>query len=102
MAFLERNLEQLTVVQKQVGAVPECRVSRGEGEAPLHFNRHFPNLAGGPKHRAQEGSWYRGTETVGEERTNPELGGSPARRRPSIGCPELEVRSSVERCPGAS
>lgn len=104
MAFLERNLEQLTLVQKQVGVDPLRRVSMDE--ARLHFILTHaiksPNLAGGPKHRAEEGSWDRGTKTIGEERANPELGSPPARRRPTTGCAELEVRSTAERCTGAS
>ena len=59
MAFLERNLEQLTLVQKQVG-----RVSTG---APIEHANRSCTLACRPELCPQEGSGHRRAQAAGEE-----------------------------------
>lgn len=50
MAFLERNLEQLTLVQKQVRRI--------QYNYPRFMSNECLFLAGRPEYRVEEGGWH--------------------------------------------
>lgn len=57
MAFLERNLEQLTLVQKQVRRIQYSH--------PRFMSNECLFLAGRPEYRVEEGGWHCRAEAVG-------------------------------------
>ena len=77
MAFLERNLEQLTLVQKQVRAAYGLFVISTKAK----HGSLFVCLARGSKLGLEERSRHCGAETSSEEREDTKLGSTPTRRR---------------------
>lgn len=70
MAFLERNLEQLTLVQKQVSRfLVRWQQWRWSGPDTDPLSR-FLHVACRSEHGVEEGSRYRRTEAVGKERAD--------------------------------
>lgn len=99
MAFLERNLDQLALVQKQVSRSPAVRNRVGRTVADIAFFT-FAWTARRPEHVTQEGSRYRRTQAPGSQRADHEPRAAPAGRRPSTGPAERQVRAAVNRHEG--
>ena len=108
MAFLERNLEQLTLVQKQVRSfLVKWQQWGGVSATILTQTRYYGSFhtACRSEHGIEEGSRHCRTEVIGEERADPKSRGPPPRRGSSACNPEPEVRSSItggERTVGSS
>jgi len=105
MAFLERNLDQLGLVQKQVRTLVSTSIknlssSRSFQRPALTRFLSFVFAARRPEHCDEEGGWNRREEASREERTNSQPRTTPPGRRSSTCSAERQVRGSARRDEG--
>jgi hypothetical protein len=89
MAFLERNLEQLTLVQKQV---QDCNYIQ------LGTETDDEEIVGGAEFNTEERGRGRWTKAFGTKRPNPKFGSDVTGSRPTNGGWKSEVWRSIASC----
>ena len=96
MAFLERNLEQLNSVQRQVSRFtcpPNVIIIEGDALSDRTIARNY--IACRSKHVPEERSRDRGTQTSCTQRTDSESGSTAGGRGSTTSSSEPEIRSTI-------